>query len=508
LEDGEAVEMEKRREVMLVRGASGLGLKIASNDDQSGVYICEVTPGGAAEDTGAVFVGDVIAEVNGQNMLEASHDVVVAALMSASPLSLTLLKGPVAADSVDGGFANSLVKVVGAATADSSEDGGVGDLLAVVVVVCPPPSYGSGASRNGSFIHSGSAAHPGGGGGGATSAAGSSASFALPQSSAVAGGGSNSSAAESKCVDGVPVDVPSESAPLSNRRRVFMSRRSNGFGMKIRSDPGIRGVRVSDISAGGAAAAAGNVYVGDFILEINDTPMLYASHDDVVGALLKSSDVLLLLGTEHDSYEYACDLTSKQAGLGIGERTVMLQRTVTGLGMKIKSDEGVRGVRIIDVTLGGAADRSGLVQVGDVIVCVNGAYMLDKPHSAVVDALTANEDEIELTLASEDAISQKEKEKKKKAGLNSKFKKFFSSGGKDRSADASGGAGSSSNNNSLLADMPPEALAALREIAAEDPVGTGIGIMQTHNYDSVSMGSHTRAPREQPLSAARDAARI
>jgi C-terminal processing protease CtpA/Prc len=69
--------------------------------------------------------------------------------------------------------------------------------------------------------------------------------------------------------------------------------------------------------------------------------------------------------------------------------------------MKIRSDPNIRGVRVSDMTVGGAARQSGRIFIGDVILKINGIEMLDASHHTVVRALTANND-VELTLAPPD----------------------------------------------------------------------------------------------------------
>jgi hypothetical protein len=69
-------------------------------------------------------------------------------------------------------------------------------------------------------------------------------------------------------------------------------------------------------------------------------------------------------------------------------------------GMKIRSDPNKPGVRVSSLASAGTAAQSGLIFEGDLIVRINGKYVAEASHQAVVAALLERSD-VELTLASD-----------------------------------------------------------------------------------------------------------
>ncbi|EDO46059.1 predicted protein, partial [Nematostella vectensis] len=76
-------------EITLERGGSGLGFSIAGGtdnphvDDDFGIYITKVIPGGAAAQDGRLQVNDCILSVNGTNTVDIEHQQAVDALKAA-----------------------------------------------------------------------------------------------------------------------------------------------------------------------------------------------------------------------------------------------------------------------------------------------------------------------------------------------------------------------------------------------------------------------------------------
>lgn len=73
------------RTVVLNRGDGGLGLHIAGN--QSPFQVSAITPGSAADSSNAVFVGDVIREVNGNPVESLDHDGLISAIQEQNPVT-------------------------------------------------------------------------------------------------------------------------------------------------------------------------------------------------------------------------------------------------------------------------------------------------------------------------------------------------------------------------------------------------------------------------------------
>ena len=68
-----------------------------------------------------------------------------------------------------------------------------------------------------------------------------------------------------------PVAVTQSAAPSTGDkfRRVRVIRESSGYGLKITSHNEAQGVRISDITPGGAASRTGILRVGDIIVEVS-----------------------------------------------------------------------------------------------------------------------------------------------------------------------------------------------------------------------------------------------
>lgn len=162
----------------------------------------------------------------------------------------------------------------------------------------------------------------------------------------------------------------------ANFRTVKLMRSSLGYGMKIRSDPHIRGVRVSDLSPHGAAAQSGQIFIGDIIVEINGRPMLDAQHQDVVAALVERDSVALVLQAGDAVFP---------AVPAVQRKRVRLQRLSTGLGLKIMAEE--KYAKVIELIPNGAAAQEGSIAVGDHIIEVNGVKMADIPKEEMVEAI-------------------------------------------------------------------------------------------------------------------------
>ncbi|CAD6186143.1 unnamed protein product [Caenorhabditis auriculariae] len=78
------VEAEKRTVRVVKYDGNGLGISIkGGRDNNMPIIISKIFKGMAADQTGELFVGDVIVSVNGENLLDATHDEAVRALKRA-----------------------------------------------------------------------------------------------------------------------------------------------------------------------------------------------------------------------------------------------------------------------------------------------------------------------------------------------------------------------------------------------------------------------------------------
>ncbi|CAI2357114.1 unnamed protein product [Caenorhabditis sp. 36 PRJEB53466] len=83
------------RSVQLYKGQNGLGFNIVGGEDNEPIYISFVLPGGVADLSGNVKTGDVLLEVNGVDLRNATHKEAAEALRNVgNPVYLTLQYRP------------------------------------------------------------------------------------------------------------------------------------------------------------------------------------------------------------------------------------------------------------------------------------------------------------------------------------------------------------------------------------------------------------------------------
>ncbi len=88
-------ELRDPREVILHKGAAGLGFNIVGGEDGEGIFISFILAGGPADVSGQVHRGDKILSVNGVDLIRATHEDAAVALKNAGGvISLRLLYCP------------------------------------------------------------------------------------------------------------------------------------------------------------------------------------------------------------------------------------------------------------------------------------------------------------------------------------------------------------------------------------------------------------------------------
>ncbi|PIO74220.1 PDZ/DHR/GLGF domain protein [Teladorsagia circumcincta] len=91
----ENVTHEYAVNVLKQTGTKGLGFNIVGGEDNEPIYISYVLPGGVADLSGNVRKGDVLLEVNGRSLRNATHSQAAEALKNAqNPVTLTLQYRP------------------------------------------------------------------------------------------------------------------------------------------------------------------------------------------------------------------------------------------------------------------------------------------------------------------------------------------------------------------------------------------------------------------------------
>uniref|UniRef100_A0A4W4G9P4 Discs, large homolog 4a (Drosophila) n=1 Tax=Electrophorus electricus TaxID=8005 RepID=A0A4W4G9P4_ELEEL len=195
--------------------------------------------------------------------------------------------------------------------------------------------------------------------------------------------------------------------------------------------PGDNSIYVTKIIEGGAAHKDGRLQIGDKILAVNNVCLEDVMHEDAVGALKNTAEVVYLrvakpnnlyltnnynppdlttysshLDTElsHPNYlgsDYPQALTPTSPSrfspvlhsiLGDDDlprdpRRVLIHRGSTGLGFNIVGGEDGEGIFISFILAGGPADLSGELRKGDQILSVNGVDLRAATHEQAAAAL-------------------------------------------------------------------------------------------------------------------------
>ncbi|XP_030628948.1 disks large homolog 4 isoform X3 [Chanos chanos] len=194
--------------------------------------------------------------------------------------------------------------------------------------------------------------------------------------------------------------------------------------------PGDNSIYVTKIIEGGAAHKDGRLQIGDKILAVNNVSLEDVMHEDAVGALKNTTEVVYLRVAKAssfyppDSYNPP-DITSSYSphldDMGHGyltsdypqaltpssprryspipkgmmgdddiprePRRVLIHRGSTGLGFNIVGGEDGEGIFISFILAGGPADLSGELRKGDQILSVNGVDLRHATHEQAAAAL-------------------------------------------------------------------------------------------------------------------------
>ncbi|XP_032830801.1 disks large homolog 2-like isoform X3 [Petromyzon marinus] len=192
--------------------------------------------------------------------------------------------------------------------------------------------------------------------------------------------------------------------------------------------PGDNSIYVTKIIDGGAAQKDGRLQIGDRLLAVNAMCLEEVTHEDAVGALKSTSDVVYLKVAKPTSLYLSDtygppDVTSAYppsmdnhvmgpSGYGgvhgppspsryspvpkslmgdddmlSGPRKIALHKGSTGLGFNIVGGEDGEGIFISFILAGGPADLSGELRRGDQIVSVNGIDLRGATHEQAAAAL-------------------------------------------------------------------------------------------------------------------------
>uniref|UniRef100_A0A8C2FSK5 Discs, large homolog 4a (Drosophila) n=1 Tax=Cyprinus carpio TaxID=7962 RepID=A0A8C2FSK5_CYPCA len=192
--------------------------------------------------------------------------------------------------------------------------------------------------------------------------------------------------------------------------------------------PGDNSIYVTKIIEGGAAHKDGRLQIGDKILAVNNVCLEDVMHEDAVGTLKNTAEVVYLrvakpnnlfltnnynppdlTSSEYTAHRSAisqkehCNLSLTPTSpshfspvlhglmgdddLPRDPRRVVIHRGSTGLGFNIVGGEDGEGIFISFILAGGPADLSGELRKGDQILSVNGVDLRAATHEQAAAAL-------------------------------------------------------------------------------------------------------------------------
>uniref|UniRef100_A0AAZ3PIX2 Discs, large homolog 4a (Drosophila) n=1 Tax=Oncorhynchus tshawytscha TaxID=74940 RepID=A0AAZ3PIX2_ONCTS len=177
--------------------------------------------------------------------------------------------------------------------------------------------------------------------------------------------------------------------------------------------PGDNSIYVTKIIEGGAAHKDQRLQIGDKILAVNSVCLEDVMHEDAVGALKNTAEVVYLRVAKPNNlylnsynppdltsnYPQALTPTSPSRfspvlhslmgdeDLPREPRRVLIHRGSTGLGFNIVGGEDGEGIFISFILAGGPADLSGELRKGDQILSVNGVDLRIATHEQAAAAL-------------------------------------------------------------------------------------------------------------------------
>ena len=426
-----------------------LGMSIAAQSHH-GAVVVNVVPGGAADIAG-LKMGDIIRSVDGLETKSTTHAVITASLMKSTPMNIIVDRPISIEQSVENTVeATSSLSIPNPKSSSSSDPVEVSASISSPEIrphssvlantdagVVMETDLGSGDDAS-----SGTANLIGGSNSQTTQSSVTGGNIAASKTLEKEG----SVASLASVMERLPL-------PPGDTFDVIFSRSSTGsLGLRIRSEESRQGSIVVGLSSHGITVAEGKISVGDYLIAVNGASVLEMNHAEVVIALQRSGDrpVLTFLrskgetpmpaseflngelqvppasdednGLKGKDTETAADATADPAPTTpsgdllsppsrtpgspyvpmmpkVGEeftfppealQTVTLNRDPElGFGLRLRTIDQRPGTRVLDISSGGPAAKSGIVTIGAVIYSINGENVVHSPHEDVANKLRA-----------------------------------------------------------------------------------------------------------------------
>lgn len=408
----------KRKQITLTALEKKMfGFGVGSSLDDVGTRVQNLAPGGAADKSGKVRIGDRILMANGLDLSQASTAEVVACLSMNRSVTLILEEDPtpLGSESISpskAGKRNRLArrgaKRSKRETTDANSTDGIGPVREIRIKRAPGSGLGlkiltdeeCRIARISEIIPGRPADLCGG--------------INIGDRLISANGTSLRNLTHENIVrvmladtDVTVLELASDSAPMiddSVRKTVTIHREpGEGIGLKIhstqQSDGTAVGARISEIIPGRPASKTGNISPGDWLIEANGVVLEGIPHDQIVGVLTSIKATIVTLVLEPDDTPIEDVEAENNAALMehttiFGEksllneiRTVTVQRSADGmLGFQFYSEVGLPWTRVCDIVPGSPCSMTELEQE-DVIVTIDGTDVLNLGHDPVLHAL-------------------------------------------------------------------------------------------------------------------------